>query len=141
MVHLLGSQVLKELSKLKYVKQQNLSTTQQVKLLDYLQRFSREEIYRKSCAVSELKSVAANIKTSLDNSNNLISIQQNHFLKIYKDIKLSLFLSEADPNVCLLFNDGQGIKSKKKTPDMFGFILHHACKERKGMPFTTIMLF
>jgi hypothetical protein len=71
--------------------------------------------------------------------------QQNHFLKVYKDIKLSLFLSEADPNVCLLFNDGQDIsKSLKKAAfeDMFGFIVHPACKDHLAKtPFTAIMLF
>ena len=67
---------------------------------------TRDEIFRRDKTVCELTVEAEMIKINLQKMQKTLSEQQIFCQQIYKDIKLSMFLSKTDPNVCLLFNDG-----------------------------------
>jgi len=59
------------------------------------------------------------------------NINRQFFINVYKEVKLSLFLSEMTPNVCLLFNDGKHLtKSEYRTmaqQNLLGFAMHSNC--------------
>jgi hypothetical protein len=53
-----------------------------------------------------------------------------------------LFLSETDPNVCLLYNDGKLLPAKKIPQEMLGFVIHSACQDHlQKVPISALMLF
>ena len=77
----------------------------------------------------------------MDQYSSILSEQKSFFLTVYKDLKLSLFLSETDPNICLLYNDGTEIQTKLDKK-LLGFVIHSACsKHTLEVPVSAILLF
>lgn len=68
---------------------------------------TKDELTRRTHAVLQLNYMAETLKINIASCEALLSEHSSFFRQIYKDLKLSLFLSETDPNICLLYNDGE----------------------------------
>jgi len=117
------------------------SLSKQVNLLNYLRLLTRYELNLRIQAVQDLNYQAEAIKINIDGTVSTLAEQQKFFQQVYRDLKLSLFLSETDPNVCLLYNDGSQLQ-RKVPKEMLGFVIHSACQDHlQQVPMSAIMLF
>lgn len=77
---------------------------------------ARDEILKREEVVTELQVEAEALKLYMKKSEVRSNMTRQFFINVYKEVKVSLFLSEMTPNVCLLFNDGRYLtKSEQRS--------------------------
>jgi len=84
------------------------------KLMSFMKLLSTKEIEYRENEIDSITFRAEALRKFYDKFSEEQECKRLHYVKIYKDLKLSIFLSDQPPEVCLLYNDGKKLEKKER---------------------------